>query len=76
MSEVHEAPEEDSLVSAVVSGDDESFTELVRRYNRSVFLTVARYTSSEDELDDICQEIFIKAYHGGAAVILVRQQKK
>ena len=75
MSEVHEAPEEDSLVSAVVSGD-ESFTELVRRYKRRVFPTVARYTSRDDELDDICQEIFIKAYHGGAAVILVRQQKK
>ena len=64
MSEVHEAPEDYSLVSAVVSGDDESFTELVRRYKRRVFLTVARYARSEDELDDICQEIFIKAYHG------------
>ncbi len=60
------APEEvsidDGLVRASLSGDDEAFTELVRRHKRKVFGIVARYVRNAGELDDICQEIFIKVY--------------
>lgn len=55
-------PTDERLVEATLSGDDEAFTELVRRYKRKVFTIVARHVRNNYELDDICQEIFIKVY--------------
>lgn len=52
------------LINAVLSGSDEAFAELIRRHKRKVFLIVSKFSSSSDELDDICQDIFIKAYQG------------
>jgi RNA polymerase sigma-70 factor (ECF subfamily) len=53
---------DERLVKAAVSGDDEAFTELVRRHKRKVFNMVARFVRNKYELDDVCQEIFIKVY--------------
>ncbi|MEO5360044.1 MAG: RNA polymerase sigma factor [Nitrospirota bacterium] len=49
-------------IEAVLSGDKEAFNELVRRYKRKVFKITARFTRDQFELDDICQEVFIKAF--------------
>lgn len=53
---------DERLIEATLSGDDEAFTELVRRHKRKVFKIVARFVKSDFELDDICQEVFIKMY--------------
>jgi RNA polymerase sigma-70 factor (ECF subfamily) len=57
-----EGPTDERLIEATISGDDEAFTELVRRHKRKVFRIVARFVRNDLELDDICQEIFIKMY--------------
>jgi RNA polymerase sigma-70 factor (ECF subfamily) len=57
-----EVPTDERLVKATLSGDDESFAELVRRHKRKVFNIVARHVWSGDEHDDVCQEVFIKVY--------------
>ena len=62
MSPPPEEPTDERLAKATLSGDDEAFAELVRRHKRKVFRTVSRFVGN-DELDDICQEIFIKVYH-------------
>ena len=62
MTAPEEAPTDECLISATLSGDDGAFTELVRRYKRRVFSIAARYVKHNDELDDVCQEIFIKVY--------------
>jgi len=62
MTAPEEVPTDERLVSAALSGDDEAFGELVRRYKRRVFSISARYVRNSDELDDVCQEIFIKVY--------------
>ncbi|WP_420265347.1 RNA polymerase sigma factor [Candidatus Magnetominusculus dajiuhuensis] len=49
-------------INAVLAGDEEAFNELVRRYKRKVFKITARFTRDQFELDDICQEVFIKAF--------------
>lgn len=54
--------DEARLIAAAVQGDDRAFSELVRRHKRRVFSLVARFTRSEHELDDICQEVFLKVY--------------
>ncbi len=69
-SHVHEminadgTPTDRNLIKAALSGDDEAFTELVRRYKRKIFSIVAKFARNEDELDDVCQEIFVKMYQG------------
>jgi RNA polymerase sigma-70 factor (ECF subfamily) len=57
-----EAPTDERLIKSTLSGDDEAFAELVRRHKQKVFRIVARFVRSDYELDDICQEIFIKVY--------------
>ncbi len=43
-------------------GDDEAFAELVRRHKRKVFTIAARFVRDDYDLDDVCQEVFIKVY--------------
>ena len=62
MSAPEEAPTDENLIKAILSGDDEAFAELVQRHKRKVFKMVARLVRSNYELDDICQEVFIKVY--------------
>jgi len=56
------APTDEGLIKTALCGDDEAFAELVRRHKRKVFTIVARYARNDGELDDVCQEIFIKMY--------------
>jgi RNA polymerase sigma-70 factor (ECF subfamily) len=55
-------PTDETLVIAACAGDDKAFTQLVVRHKRRIFGLAARFTRNSDELDDICQEVFIKAY--------------
>ena len=50
------------LAKTAAAGDDQAFTELVARYKRRVFRLASRFTRSEHELDDLCQDIFLKVY--------------
>lgn len=55
-------PTDAELISAVLEGDTERFEEIVRRYQPRLFATVRRYSRREDEVEDIVQEILLKAY--------------
>jgi RNA polymerase sigma-70 factor (ECF subfamily) len=57
-----QTPTDDNLVSAVIKGDDGAFSSLVNLHKRRVFGLAARFAKDSDELEDICQEVFIKAY--------------
>jgi RNA polymerase sigma-70 factor (ECF subfamily) len=56
------APADEDLVRSALAGEDEAFTELVRRHKRRVFGMASRFTHDAHQLDDICQEVFIRAY--------------
>ena len=60
-------PSDESLVKAVRAGDDRAFAQLVVRHKRRVFGLAARFIRNGSELDDICQDVFIKAYENLAA---------
>src|SRR5664279_1573653 len=62
MNEPQQVLSDERLVEATLAGDDDAFSELVRRYKPKVFRLAARFVRDNDELDDICQEAFIKAY--------------
>lgn len=50
------------LIQAVLGGDVASFEPLIARYQPKIFGAVRRYARRESEVEDIAQEIFIKAF--------------
>jgi RNA polymerase sigma-70 factor (ECF subfamily) len=50
------------LIAAVLAGDAASFEPLVRKYQPRVFATARRYARRESEVEDIVQEVFLKAF--------------
>jgi RNA polymerase sigma-70 factor (ECF subfamily) len=55
-------PEDSEVLAAVRRGDTARFEVLVRKYQPRIFATARRYARREEEVEDIVQEIFIKAY--------------
>jgi len=53
---------EAELIAAAVNGDPASFEPLIQKYSPRVFATARRYARLEREVEDIVQEIWIKAY--------------
>ncbi len=50
------------LIAAVLQGDTASFEPLVQRHSPRVFATIRRYARRESEVEDIAQEIWLKAF--------------
>ncbi len=59
---VSDADSDSQAVAAIRAGDTARFEELVRRYQPRLFATARRYARQEREVEDIVQEIFLKAY--------------
>ena len=55
-------PSDTELIAAVRKGDVQQFEQLIARYQPRVFATARRYARREDEVQDIVQEVFIKAF--------------
>jgi RNA polymerase sigma-70 factor (ECF subfamily) len=53
---------EAELIAAVLKGDAASFEPLVERYSPRVFATARRYARRESEVEDIVQEVWLKAF--------------
>src|SRR6476660_1421926 len=53
---------ESELIAAVLKGDAASFEPLVEKYSPRVFATARRYARRDSEVEDIVQEIWLKAF--------------
>jgi RNA polymerase sigma-70 factor (ECF subfamily) len=53
---------EGELIAAVIRGDAASFEPLVQKYSPRVFATARRYARRESEVEDIVQEVWLKAF--------------
>jgi RNA polymerase sigma-70 factor (ECF subfamily) len=53
---------EAELIAAAVKGDPASFEPLVEKYSPRVFATARRYARLEREVEDIAQEVWVKAF--------------
>src|SRR3954447_21702486 len=62
MSSEAAPPSDEDLVAATLSGDDDSFAELVRRHKRKVFAMASRFARNEYQLEDIAQEAFVRVF--------------
>jgi RNA polymerase sigma-70 factor (ECF subfamily) len=50
------------LIQAVLKGDSASFEPLIQKYQPRIFATARRYARRDSEVEDIVQEVFIKAF--------------
>lgn len=55
-------PSEAELIAAVLQGNVASFEPLVQRYSPRIFATVRRYARRDSEVEDIAQEVWLKAF--------------
>jgi RNA polymerase sigma-70 factor, ECF subfamily len=53
---------EAELIAAALKGDAESFEPLVQKYSPRVFATARRYARRDSEVEDIAQEVWLKAF--------------
>jgi DNA-directed RNA polymerase specialized sigma24 family protein len=53
---------EAELIAAALKGDTASFEPLIQKYSPRVFATARRYARLEREVEDIVQEVWIKAF--------------
>ncbi len=51
-----------TIVKRVQAGDDAAFNLLVRKYQHKVANLVARYVYDSGDVEDVAQEVFVKAY--------------
>ena len=53
---------EAELIAAVLKGDAASFEPLVQKHSPRVFATARRYARRDSEVEDIAQEVWLKAF--------------
>jgi RNA polymerase sigma-70 factor (ECF subfamily) len=54
--------EERELVQRILAGNTNAFGQLVRQYEKLVFYVIRRLVTEQQDVEDICQEVFIKVY--------------
>lgn len=66
MGLMEEAPidrsEEQDIIQRVLAGEASAFEKLITKYQPRVFATARKYARRDSEVEDIVQEIFIKAF--------------
>lgn len=58
----HKEINDDVLIKRVVAGDHKAFEVLMRKYQHRVGYVLSRYSSNHHEIEDMTQEVFIRAY--------------
>jgi RNA polymerase sigma-70 factor (ECF subfamily) len=53
---------DEELVARSISGDNESFNELILRWERPIYALAYRTIGREEEARDVCQETFLRAF--------------
>lgn len=51
------------MIASILAGDTQLYHELIRPYERSVYMMALSYMKSEADAEDIAQEAFLKAFH-------------
>lgn len=63
MTAVNTDQTDQQLVQRVQKGDSRAFDMLVLKYQHKIFGLISRYIRDADEVQDVAQEAFIKAYN-------------
>lgn len=52
------------LVEEILQGNNQSFNQLVKRYQGRIYWTARRIVNSHEDADDVVQNVFLKMYEG------------
>lgn len=61
---MYEQYDDRALVLAIQKGDTEAFAVLLRRYEKTVYRTAYLITGSEQDAEDLTQEVFLRVWSG------------
>lgn len=59
--------DEPAMIAAILAGDTALYHELIRPYERTVYVMALSYVKNEADAEDIAQEAFLKAFRGLAS---------
>ena len=55
-------PNDNSIISRVLQGEQQAYADLVKRYQNFVFTICLRYAPAREDAEEIAQDVFVKAY--------------
>jgi len=55
-------PNDNSIISRVLQGEQQAYADLVKRYQNFVFSICLRYAPAREDAEEIAQDVFVKAY--------------
>ncbi len=61
-NEAEKKMDENQLIEQIIGGNTNAFRFLVKKYERLVFHIAGRMLHQQADLEDVCQEVFIKVY--------------
>jgi RNA polymerase sigma-70 factor, ECF subfamily len=63
MTGTTEPRDEAQMIAAILAGDTQLYHQLIRPYERSVYMMALSYVKNEADAEDVAQEAFLKAFH-------------
>jgi RNA polymerase sigma-70 factor (ECF subfamily) len=63
MAAATELRDEQQMIASILAGDSHLFHELIRPYERSVYVMALSFLKNEADAEDAAQETFLNAYH-------------
>ena len=67
MKEATELRDEQQMIASILDGESHLFHELIRPYERSVYMMALSFLKNEADAEDVAQEAFLKAYRNLAS---------
>jgi RNA polymerase sigma-70 factor, ECF subfamily len=67
MAETVEQRDEAGMIAAILSGESQRFHDLIRPYERSVYVMALSFVKDESDAEDVAQEAFLKAFRNLAS---------
>jgi RNA polymerase sigma-70 factor (ECF subfamily) len=58
-----ETRDEAQLIASILAGETQLYHELIRPYERSVYMMALSYMKNEADAEDVAQEAFLRAFH-------------
>jgi RNA polymerase sigma-70 factor (ECF subfamily) len=62
------------MIAAVLAGEIQVYHELIRPYERSVYVMAFSYMKNREDAEDVAQEAFLRAFRKLASFRAVRRQ--
>lgn len=62
MNSSAQSGKESELIAAILAGDTQLYHQLIRPYERSVYMLSLSYMKNENDAEDVAQEAFIRAF--------------